>query len=402
MRAHDILYVGGLPRAPVVDDALQVGGMGVIAATLVDRLAARGHAVRTLSAVAEDDRTGRFVGVGPDVEIIPYDMPRPVHSPTSVEHFEMHGQRIRAALRPLLEHRPPEIVLVGHHAYLDAFPDAMHGRPIPWLVWIHTTVLPAMIFGDGVVADTLAQRMMQGMREASGLIGVADHVAKDLVAVGGASVAAIPNAVDLDLFAPRADPARLRSSLGFREDDIIAVHVSNLKRMKRVDDLVRSAEQALKSNPRLVYVIVGEGPCRREVEEVAAATGLSDRIVLTGWLPRQMVAEHLGVAAIAILPSQAEGLSLALLEALACGCAVIASDIASSREVIEDGVSGLLFSVGDTQALTRHTLALAADPGRRAALAAAGRRRVEQRHGMDLMIDRFEAAFERTVRDGRL
>lgn len=393
MRGYDILYVGCLPRLPYRPDAPTSGGMEMIAAAALNRLATRGHDVRVLAPLSATDQAGHFGGVGPEVAISTYTVPGQAHRPTLPSHFDLHARHIQAGLRRLLRERPADLILVGHAAYVGAFPEAARAHRVPWLVWVHSILRP-MIFGDGLAPAPLAQQILTRMQTASGLVCVARHIAADLTAMCVGAATVVPNGIDLTLFHPRRRSARLRTALGLAPDDIVVAHASNLKQVKRIGDLVGSAEVALKHDPRLVYLIVGDGPHMGEIAQACQVRGLADRFRLTGWLPQDEVARHLSLADIAVLPSAAEGLPLALLEAMASGCAAIASDIAAAREVLRHGENGLLFPVGDVAALTEHTLALAASPERRATLAANGQRSVARQYGADLMIERLEALFD--------
>ena len=106
-----------------------------------------------------------------------------------------------------------------------------------------------------------------------------------------------------------------------------------------------------------------------------AAAGLADRFQLLGLRPD--VPDLLAAADLFVLPSLWEGLPMALVEAMAAGLPVVATEVSGTRAVMVDGETGLLVPPGDVPALARAITALLCDPARAAAMGAAGRRRVE-------------------------
>lgn len=123
--------------------------------------------------------------------------------------------------------------------------------------------------------------------------------------------------------------------------------------------------------------IIGDGPDRQDLEQAAAA--LSDRVEFTGYLSQKDVAERLAARAdIVVLPSFAEGVPVILMEAMATGLPVIATRVAGTSELVESGVSGLLVSPGDVEALAQAIDRLAADPDLRRNLGEAGLAKVQE------------------------
>ena len=134
-----------------------------------------------------------------------------------------------------------------------------------------------------------------------------------------------------------------------------------LEAMKRVDAPIR-------------LTIVGDGPDRANLEQIAVPLG--ERVRFTGYLSQQQVAETLAKTHIVVLPSFAEGVPVMLMEAMAAGLPVIATRVAGTGELVEDGVSGRLVPPGDSETLAQAIDALATDPDLRCRMGEAGRARV--------------------------
>lgn len=166
-----------------------------------------------------------------------------------------------------------------------------------------------------------------------------------------------------------------------------AVTLARLDPVKGLDVLAR----AVAAIPALHATVIGRGPEEDLLAREAAALGVADRFVLAGW--RDDPGPALADADLFVLPSRAEGLPLSICEAMLAGLAVVASDVGSVREVVEDGVTGLLVPPDDAAALTAAIRALVDDPARRAAMGAAGRDRAVAGFTVDAMARRYEAVY---------
>ena len=143
--------------------------------------------------------------------------------------------------------------------------------------------------------------------------------------------------------------------------------------------------------PNIHAAIAGEGPSRWQLDKQVRANGM-DRIVhLLGH--RSDVPALLAAADIFALPSHREGLPLALLEAMASGLPVIATDVGGCCEVIENGRNGILISPGSPEQMARAIKRLALDEGLRRALGDAARQTIEQRFSIDRMVRQVEELY---------
>jgi glycosyltransferase involved in cell wall biosynthesis len=137
----------------------------------------------------------------------------------------------------------------------------------------------------------------------------------------------------------------------------------------------------------VVLVLLGDGPQRAALERTVSARGLNEAVRFEGWSDN--VGGWLRTADMLALPSLTEGSPNVVLEAMACGCAVIASDIPACRELIEPQVTGLLRSPAAVGPWVEAIATLAADPSLRLRLAAAARRKVGEGHELSAVVDRW-------------
>lgn len=130
--------------------------------------------------------------------------------------------------------------------------------------------------------------------------------------------------------------------------------------------------------------VAGDGPLREELEALLVAYGLEDRVRLLGAVPETTVRELLSRASVFVLPSrvqedgQMDGIPVALMEAMAAGVPVVASDISGVPELVEDQRSGILVPPGDAEAVATAVRALLASPGAALRMGARGRERVRR------------------------
>ena len=201
------------------------------------------------------------------------------------------------------------------------------------------------------------------------------------------SIRVIPNGVDLERFGAAraaANRAALRRSLGIRANEPLVLVPAVLRDGKGHDVLIR-ALPALKARvPSLRVAFAGGG--ERAAALRAQAQPYADTLLFLG--PRDDMPELLAACELVVLPSLAEALPTALIEAAAAGRAVVATKVGGAVEVVEDEHTGLLVPPADAEALAVAVATLLCDPERARALGAAARRRAEQRFDLDLQVQR--------------
>lgn len=383
-RRLDILYVGTLPPHP--------GGTAILACQLLDRLARRGHRVRAIAPIAVGCDDALSI---PDVEVMRYQVahfsPSPDRpAPRGLRDAE--GAAIRRCFDACLGRRP-DIVIAGRETFAWHVPELAERHRLPWVLLVQG----ATTFG--ILRQSLPESerrdLLKRFQRATRTVVVAEHLAPKLEALGVRHVEVISNGVDLARFLPRPTPEALKRQLRLPADAIVAMHVSNLKALKRPLDVVASARLALEADPRLVYVIVGDGPLRGELESaVDERWRRSFRFI--GWQPHAAMPELMALADLVLMPSQAEARALVYLETMASGRVLIASAIDAALEVISPGETGLVFETGDVQALSELTLLAAGSPELRERLGRAAAR-AARAWEMAAMVDAYERLLIRTI-----
>jgi glycosyltransferase involved in cell wall biosynthesis len=184
----------------------------------------------------------------------------------------------------------------------------------------------------------------------------------------GVDVAVLPDAVDVEAWAPRAGAHAPVS------DVVTLVTVGRLMPRKRPLHLVRVLEQVrtLVAGTEVRLVIVGDGPLRRRVQRLVRRRALTDHVHVTGRVPRSEVVEHLRAASVYVVPARKESFGIAALEARCAGLPVVADRSSGVPEFVRDRVDGLL--VDGDQEMTVALAELVRDAGLRARITAHNRR----------------------------
>lgn len=235
-----------------------------------------------------------------------------------------------------------------------------------------------------------------GARWADGLIAVAPEVKTSILAtmpLPAGKIVVINNGVDAGRYRPAVDRAAVRRELGLVDGDRAIVVVATLKEQKGHRYLIEAASALADWFPTARFLFVGDGELRQDLTERIAARGLERRVRLLG--TRQDVPELLAASDLFVLPSLWEGLSMALVEAMASGLPIVATEVSGTRQVLTHGETGLLVRPGDADALARAIAAMLADPARAAAMGEAARRHIETNFGARQQAAEHLALFSR-------
>jgi glycosyltransferase involved in cell wall biosynthesis len=206
--------------------------------------------------------------------------------------------------------------------------------------------------------------------------------------VPAAKAVAMRNGIPVERF--RIDAAareQARAALGLAPDEFVIGCVGRLVTLKNHSLLISQLPSLLAVVPELRLVLVGDGPLAAELKARAADLGVLGQVLFAGG--RSDVSMLLPGFDVFCLPSTTEGLSIALLEACASGCAIVASAVGGNPQIIEDGVNGRLFCNNEGEALRSLLLQLAKDPAERARLGAAARAYAEREASMQAVVEAY-------------
>lgn len=199
--------------------------------------------------------------------------------------------------------------------------------------------------------------------------------------VSDEKIVLIPNGIDSAVFAAREYSQRPRQ---------IAM-VACLREEKRIDVLIKAAPEILARFPDAHFLIVGDGTCREALVALTRRLGVNDRFSFLGH--RDDVPQILAQADVFVLPSRSEAFPNSIIEAMASGLPVVASNVGGIPELVEDGKTGHLVPPGDAKALAAALNGLLDDPHRSAEYGRAGRIKIEANYSFDRMVEQMETLY---------
>ena len=252
---------------------------------------------------------------------------------------------VRSAIQRIIAESGEFDLIDAHYFYPDGVAAVMLGRHFHKPVTITARGSDLNV----IMRHALPKHMMRWAADrAAGLVTVSAALAERLVEVDIARerVSVLRNGVDLALFHP-GDRAACRAGLGL--EGLILLSVGNLVPIKGHELTI----QSLTYLPEACLLIVGDGPERGSLQELAQSLSVADRVVFLGTMPQEALPNIYAAADILVLASRHEGWPNVLLEAMACGTPVVVSDIPGMSEIVQSHAVGRLVAERTPQSLAR-------------------------------------------------
>jgi len=363
------------------------GGSGVVATELGIELAAMGHEVHFISYSQPFRLTGRDDGIFyhevpvssyPLFEFPPYDLALASRMAEVAESCGLDLLHVHYAIPHSVSALLARQMLAERKRRLP-FVTTLHGTDIT-LVGLDRSYLPITRYS---------------IQQSDGVTSISDYLKEKTVGDFDVTrpIQVIPNFVNCDVYKPFADEetraaARLRVAA---PGDAILLHLSNFRPVKRLVDVVKVFAQVAAEMPAQL-LLVGDGPDRSAAEWLAHSLGIQARVHFLG--KQERVSELLPLADLMIMPSELESFGLAALEAMACKVPAIATRVGGVPELIDDGDNGLLFAVGDVNAMAAGAIGLLKDRDRLGAMREAGRKTAQKRFCSTLVVPQYVGYYE--------
>lgn len=289
--------------------------------------------------------------------LMPGELTRMFHDQNVVAAHLHHGLAAIRAARAARRAGVPRIVMTEHSA-----------QPLRDLAWYKKATLKAMTHLDAVttVNEDIEQFFVTDM------------------AMDPARVTTVPNAVDPRLLELRRDPA-LRAAAGVG-DAFVFAFLGRLHPDKDVGTLLRAFAKVVAAGGNVKLIVAGDGEERAKLEALARELALGDHVRF--WGATRDVLKLFGIADAFVMSSIAEGLPMALLEAMSAGLPCISTAVGGIPDVLKDG-TGLLAPASDDAALAEAMISVARDPALAARLGEAGRSTIHARFSVDAVVDRY-------------
>jgi len=180
-----------------------------------------------------------------------------------------------------------------------------------------------------------------------------------------------------------------RKELGLAEDDFVLVSTGELNDNKNHKTVIQAVHRL--NNPSVKYLICGEGPLKNELLNLVQELGLEHQVMLLGY--RTDIIEINHIADVFVFPSFREGLSVALMEAMACGLPVVCSDIRGNRDLVEDGKGGFLVEPKNLLGFTQSMEVLFKDVSLREGMGKYNKDKVQD-YDIGIVLDKMKYVYE--------
>ncbi len=227
---------------------------------------------------------------------------------------------------------------------------------------------------------------------------VRDHLVRN-VGLPPEKVAVVYNGVDTEAFAPADtdDPARAatRAELGIESGEKVIGTVGHLNRQKGHDVLIEAMAKVLEREPAARLVIAGRGPLRKRLEALAVKRGVAEKVTFAGLVSD--VARLLKAFDVFAFPSLWEGFGIALVEAMATGLPVVASETGGITEIVQDSVSGLLVRPGDRRELAEGLIEVLHEADLARKLAQNALARIRERFALERTVEQVATIYRGEV-----
>jgi len=289
-------------------------------------------------------------------------------------------------------HSPPP--LSAYYAGLGA-----ERAGTPFVITYHCDLEIPTLLGNALTSLYLRTYGRATMRRAAKIIVSTETYAATSRAIWRYTPEVIPNPVDAQRFQPEVDGSPVRARLGLRAEDKVVLLVARVVPHKGIEHLVEAA----KYMPEAMFVVVGDGPFLPQVRRLAAEFGVEDRVQFVGKVHHRDLPAFYAACDLFVLPSvsRLEAFGIVALEAMATAKPVVVTDIPGVREVVTDGVEGLLAEPVNPQDLAAKIRKVLAEPGLRSTMGGRGREKVEAKFRIDQIATAVESVYGTVVRAQR-
>ncbi len=265
--------------------------------------------------------------------------------------------------------------------------------------------------GMRVMAQQQAQRLAYSL--AHQIVANAESVKQKLIEEGinGSRITVIHNGLNFKRVVTRRNVSREEtiSALGLRDVShgparFVTIVANMRHEVKDYPTFLRAAQRVSNAVPDVGFLLVGEGELQESIKQLAAQLGIDGNTFLLGRC--ENIAEPLSVSDVCVLSSKAEGFSNSILEYMAAGRPVVATDVGGAREAIVQGETGYLVPPGDDQLMAERIISLVQNPQMARLMGEQGRRVVEEKFSSRVLLQNTEKLYERllaqTVKTGRV
>ena len=282
--------------------------------------------------------------------------------------------------------------------FIAVFTKILHKRPI--LITLYGAELFPAIKKKSKIMGWLIKYTLNG---ADKVVGISDATCNAGITLSGRmDIEVLPDGIDIETFNPDVDGDVIREKYNLNDHYLIFSSGRMVER-KGFRYLVEAMPYILDKFPNTKLIIGGDGPERKNIENIAKKLGISDKIILPGFIPDEDFPKYMKAADVFVLPSivdskgDTEGSATILLEAMACGTPVVGTKVGGIPYAIKDGIGGFLVDEKNPKQLAEKIIMLLEDENLRREMGKIGRKYVEENFSWDKIAKEYIKIFRLLV-----
>lgn len=319
-------------------------------------------------------------------------------------------RQLRRRLKEVVAATQPDIIQ-AHSPCLNAL--AALGLGKPFVYEMRSSWEDAAVSSGTTTEGSLRYRMSRALetytlRRADAVVTICEGLRTEVLrrGVAGDRITVVPNAVDAEGFARRAvNSGEFRAKLNLT-NELVLGFIGSFFAWEGLTLLAEALPEIIEARADTRLLLVGGGPDEPAIRAAVARLGLAKHVIFAGQLKHDDVANAYEAVDILVYPRTPMRLTemvtpLKPLEAMALGKVFVASDVGGHRELVRDGVTGVLFRSGDRSALAQTVVRVSGDTALRQALAAAGPKFVREERTWAHVVRRYEPAYRRLLQRER-
>ncbi|MBH0160332.1 N-acetyl-alpha-D-glucosaminyl L-malate synthase BshA [Fictibacillus sp. 26RED30] len=364
-----------------------VGGSGVVATELGKLLAEKGHEIHFITS-SVPFRLGKFYPniFFHEVEVNHY----------SVFKYPPYDLALASKMAEVAKREKLDLLHVHYavpHAVCAVLAKQMLNDEMKIVTTLHGTDITVLGYDP-----SLSEMIKFGIEKSDVVTSVSHQLKADTLELLNINKDIIPvhNFVDERVYYRRSNNAELRQTYGIEENEKVIVHISNFRKVKRLEDVIKSFA-LIRKELSSKLLLIGNGPELTTACELVRELDIEEDVLFLG--KQENVGELFSICDLKLLLSEKESFGLVLLEAMACGVPVIGTNIGGIPEVIVDGETGYMVELGDPESVAQKALALLQDEEKLMAFRENSVRHVKENFLSDKIVSIYEDIYYSLVED---
>ena len=328
-----------------------------------------------------------------------------LHREGLLRQFQNHISRV-------VEIHKPEVIHVAspaQNALISAEVGHKYNLPVIYEVrglWHETGVVTGTLNTSSKEYQYRHFLFLEAMKCADLIITLAETMKEEFIREGipENKIFIVPNGVDTSKFTPRSYPIHLAERLGFGSGHVTIGHIGSIRKLEGLRWLLKAGKILLSRHPDVKILIVGGGDEVQPLQRLATELGLDSVVHFTGQVPHEDIFDYYAMIDIFVIP-RVRSLVTELVtpikpyEAMAMGKAVIVSDVAALREIIDDGMTGSICNADDPEDLAQKCAALIEDTQLRAKIGNRARQWISEHRDWQQVVTNYEPIYKHAIQE---